>query len=279
MSSAVKTKRGGLWLVLAFGLVEILLRIAGWGPPDKAHVPVYMNDPIDAQPFTPDSLFGYLPVPGQYNFIDSDRNTFVATHDELGRRITQPLDEFLEKEPEDEVWLFGGAVGYGWGLNNGETAAWLVQSWLPAYNVVNYSVPGCTIECISERLEREEAFGSVPTFVVLVISSDVWSAAPGREYFQTDEKRKRPLRSAIVYQVMAPARWIKNSRRRNNINDEIDRIVRVAGQEAVRTLVLSAREMEFRTDTGGSTAGRSRDNSDRQNWIAEQILEALGVVQ
>ncbi len=93
--------------------------------------------------FQQDSLLGYKNLPGEFEITIRQKLVFKATHSEkTTNRITHPIDSEEIKNNKDEIWIFGGSSSYGWGINDNETFAWLLQESFSEYEIVNFCVNG-----------------------------------------------------------------------------------------------------------------------------------------
>lgn len=182
-SRPVLAKVAGLLIAVSV-FAEIVARLTGLQP--------YSEPPASTLStlFQPDSLLGYVTVPGIEavtghfsNVADENTTTsnaasdntisreeLIFTHNESGTRVTEPLDNYIEDSPKDEVWFVGGGYTYGTTLPDEQTLPWITQSRLPFHRVVNLAAPGydgCSIFLqIREQLEA----GNIPVAVVVPTS-------------------------------------------------------------------------------------------------------------
>jgi hypothetical protein len=122
-------------------LSEVILRLFGREP--------YNLEVIDtvAKPggklFQPDSLLGYKHLPGKFEITIRNKLVFEATHSTMTtNRITKRVSDTSFGKSKNEIWIFGGSSSYGWGINDDQTYAWLLQSYFKELEIVNFSVNG-----------------------------------------------------------------------------------------------------------------------------------------
>ena len=149
---------------------EAILRFAGYQP----YIPPTYN--IRVEPggkfYQPHPTLGYTHIPGQFRVTTPpDDAVFTVTHLPNTLRITHPLQTYPSEPPKDEVWIFGCSFTHGWGLNDNQTFAWLLQEQLPQYEFVNFGADGygtlhALIQC-REALQRSKP----PKIVLLMYAS------------------------------------------------------------------------------------------------------------
>lgn len=145
---AVKKKLlfGVMTLVIALVVVaicgEVLARFRGIEPWDPHPIGIVVEP--GGRYFQKHPTLGYSQLPG--SFIVSMPQTGLVnrvTHLDDTLRITRPLESYADDlRGREGIWLFGGSFTYGWGLNDEETFAWLLQEAFPDREVVNFGVPG-----------------------------------------------------------------------------------------------------------------------------------------
>lgn len=130
-------------VTVLFGLIgisEVVLRVVGIGPfrkPDAA---------IRIEPggtfFTKNDALGYTHIPGSFDITIEDSLSFHATNLPNTLRVTHPLESYPSPPDKEEIWIFGCSFTYGWGIDDQDTYAWLLQEAMPEYEVVNFGVNG-----------------------------------------------------------------------------------------------------------------------------------------
>ena len=91
--------------------------------------------------FRANDVLGFLMNPGSYEItedFDSQRHRFQLTVDGMGRRITS----YMPVDATRRIYVTGDSAMFGWGLDDEQTAPWLLQTRLPHYQVVNLSLTG-----------------------------------------------------------------------------------------------------------------------------------------
>ena len=93
------------------------------------HAPLYRTD----------AKLGYALLSGTYRVTEQRgglSHEFTITIDDAEHRITSPRSNDTARR----LFIAGDSTMFGWGLNDEQTAPWLLQSRFPAWNVVNLSV-------------------------------------------------------------------------------------------------------------------------------------------
>ena len=127
-------------IVIFTFVAEKTLRVLGYRPwkPWTRNVRVEPGGKY----FTKDPLLGYTQLPGKFKVTVDDKYIFNATHLASTLRITHPLPSYDNISLKPEIWIFGCSFTYGWRLNDKETYPWILQEYLPNYEVVNFGVVG-----------------------------------------------------------------------------------------------------------------------------------------
>jgi hypothetical protein len=94
-----------------------------------------------------------------------------VTRIEDGHRITRPLPEDAIAPPRPQIWVFGCSFTFGTLLSDEETFPWIAQTHLPAYDVVNFGVPGYSTLQMLIRLEEALKGPVRPAIVVLTYAT------------------------------------------------------------------------------------------------------------
>jgi hypothetical protein len=123
---------------------------------------------IDHGPlFRANTILGYSMYPGTYRITERryhQSHVFDLTVDEHGRRITSAT----AKTGTRRIYLAGDSAMFGWGLNDDETMAWLLQSRFPNYDVENLSLT--SYSTVQTLLELEHADPKVAPEDTVVIA-------------------------------------------------------------------------------------------------------------
>ncbi len=128
-------------ILLSVTTAEVALRVAGYKPWQIENVDVAVEPKGNF--FTKDSELGYKHLPGKFKVTLNGNYSFNATHLNNSLRITHPLNTYNQSSTnKPEIWILGCSFTYGWSLNDHETYAWLLQSKLPQYEIVNFGVNG-----------------------------------------------------------------------------------------------------------------------------------------
>ena len=127
-------------ILLSVTTAEVALRIVGYKPWQIENVDVTVEPKGNF--FTKDSELGYKHLPGKFKVTLNGNYSFNTTHLNNSLRITHPLNTYNQSSTKPEMWILGCSFTYGWSLNDRETYAWLLQSKLPQYEIVNFGVNG-----------------------------------------------------------------------------------------------------------------------------------------
>ncbi len=111
---------------------------------------------VDHRPlFDTDPKLGFRVVPGSYRVdekFDNVRHQFHVNINARGERITS----YFDNDAERRVFITGDSAIFGWGLDDEQTIAWLLQSRLPKYQVVNLSLTSYSTLQTAMRLQQVE---------------------------------------------------------------------------------------------------------------------------
>ena len=127
-------------ILLSVTTAEVALRVVGYKPWQIENVDVAVEPKGNF--FTKDSELGYKHLPGKFKVTLNGNYSFNTTHLNNSLRITHPLNTYNQSSTKPEMWILGCSFTYGWSLNDRETYAWLLQSKLPQYEIVNFGVNG-----------------------------------------------------------------------------------------------------------------------------------------
>ncbi|MGA2189770.1 MAG: hypothetical protein ABSH33_14650 [Steroidobacteraceae bacterium] len=123
---------------------------------------------IDHGPlFRADGTLGYSMYPGKYRITErrfGHSHAFDLTVDEFGRRVTA---ERANASPR-RLYMAGDSGMFGWGLNDEQTAPWLLQARFPKLNVVNLSLTSYSM--VQALLELEHTSPKVTADDIVVLT-------------------------------------------------------------------------------------------------------------
>lgn len=159
---------GGLVGLTAVG-GEVIVRLNHgwpWSNPDP-HVTVAPGQRL----FERDEHLGYRHLPGRFDVTLADGYHFRMTHLPSSLRATHPIAADEASPARPEVWIFGCSFTHGWALDDEDTYPWVLQTKLPAYEVVNYGVSGYGTVHSLVQLEDALARGPRPRAAVLAYAS------------------------------------------------------------------------------------------------------------
>jgi hypothetical protein len=95
---------------------------------------------IDHGPlFHADPKLGYTLYPGRYRIVEARggrKHQFTLTVDENRHRVTSASPNVAARR----IFVAGDSAMFGWGLNDEQTAPWLLQARFPAWQVSNLSL-------------------------------------------------------------------------------------------------------------------------------------------
>lgn len=159
----------GLKWVLLYPFVllfcfEIALRILGYGTFHYSHYSIKSNP---ESPFIGDSTLGIALNPGEYSITLNDVVNFTATHNSNGtRKVPSKIkDNLLNK-----TVLLGCSFTYGYGVNDDQTFAALLQEYYKDIKVENLGVVGYgTVQSFMQL--QKLLLESPPNRVILNFSS------------------------------------------------------------------------------------------------------------
>jgi len=155
--------------MLALLLAEGGARLLGYRPWQVKQADVVVEP--GGKFFRAHPSLGYTHLPGQFKVAINGSFVFRATNLENTLRVTHSLESYSSQSPGKEIWVFGDSVTYGWSVSDEESYAWLLQSALKDYEVVNFGVSG--YGNIHSLIQLREALGSrrPPELVVLAYAS------------------------------------------------------------------------------------------------------------
>ncbi|MCE7993713.1 MAG: SGNH/GDSL hydrolase family protein [Roseivirga sp.] len=137
-------------LLIALVVLELTLRLMGYGPPPER--------PQAISFYEPNAHLGWTQTPGTYRFpVNIWGDTMNLTIDRYGERLTKP-----EPIPGnlDQVLFIGGSFTMGAGLDDEQTLPWKLQQEFPSVNIRNLGVGGYgtyqSLLVLRKRLEHSK---------------------------------------------------------------------------------------------------------------------------
>ena len=127
--------------------------------------------------FYADPILGYAMHVGHFmisEHIDNLDHRFQVTIDTDGNRATA----YQLRRGSRRIFITGDSAFFGWGLNDEDTVPWLLQSRLPDYGVVNWSLTG--VGQVTALLQLQQPRAVAPDDVVVVTYHPMmlqWNAA------------------------------------------------------------------------------------------------------
>lgn len=125
------------YLIITFVCLELAFWVLGYRPYINQTYKIVSN-PSGA--FEGDSILGIKLNPGVFQITLNDSLTFKASHNESGNRITSTNRIISDTVPK--IHLFGCSFTYGYGVNDEQTFASLLQKANPGFQIVNHAVMG-----------------------------------------------------------------------------------------------------------------------------------------
>src|SRR2546425_8573259 len=195
-----------LVLLMAALLDEASLRLVGQRPWD----PLRGRLPEIVEPggtlYQADPQLGFVLLPGRYT-VKQRLVTWTATHVDKWHRAARP--NHVQAPPpgsRDAVWIFGDSNSYGWGNNDDQVYAWLLQQRHPELEIVNFAMGGYSNVQSMIQLEQALAAGTpAPRLAILAYAS----YHDGRNAFlRANRKNWYPYISRYPY---FPAAWFERS--------------------------------------------------------------------
>jgi len=115
--------------------------------------------------FATDDVLGYRVLPGDYRITERFDNLIHAFHikiNDQGRRVTSyaPDHAYAPEQASTRILFTGDSLIFGLGLDDEETVAWLLQTRLPNYDVLNLSISSySTIQTLLQLQQLEPQVG------------------------------------------------------------------------------------------------------------------------
>ncbi len=154
----------GYLVLVSLLLTEAALWLLGYRP--------YRHEPfsIRSEPqfcLLPDSMLGFRLNPGAYRITLNDHQSFTATHDSQGRRISG----FEEQTRPIPIHLHGCSYTYGWGIDDSLSLGFQLQRGLPRATVTDFAVPGYGTVQAYLLLKASVQAGNTPQLAIISYSS------------------------------------------------------------------------------------------------------------
>jgi hypothetical protein len=123
---------------------------------------------IDHGPlFRADNTLGYSMYPGKFRITErryAQSHAFDLTVDDFGRRVTAETANTSSKH----LYISGDSGMFGWGLDDEQTAPWLLQTRFPKFNVVNMSLT--SYSTVQALIELQHAYPKVTADDIVVLT-------------------------------------------------------------------------------------------------------------
>ncbi|UKN01776.1 hypothetical protein K6119_18800 [Paracrocinitomix mangrovi] len=124
-----------IYLIVVAACLEIALLILGY----RAYTNVdYKITSVPEDPFIGDEKKGFQLNPGVYEMTLNEGHHFKATHLNDGTRLTVGKSDSAKAN----IHLLGCSITYGYGVNDEQTFASVLQKKFPDYNIINHGVMG-----------------------------------------------------------------------------------------------------------------------------------------
>jgi hypothetical protein len=82
--------------------------------------------------------------------------------------VTRPAISYGQDDAGERIWLFGDSYVHGWGLDDEETLAWILQERMPEFDVVNFGVGG--YGTMQSLIQYQQALEERPPPKVVVLA-------------------------------------------------------------------------------------------------------------
>lgn len=148
-------------LVLFFPLLELAFRIVGYRPYEQLPFSI---ESIPEFCIVPDDRLGFALQPGTFEVNINEGLNFSVTH--TADSVRSSSNERTNPDLP-QIFLMGCSYTYGWGINDAETFAHLLQNQFPQYQLHNFAVPGFGTVQSYLQLLREVERGHVPALVII----------------------------------------------------------------------------------------------------------------
>lgn len=140
LSRAKRATFSAVTLVFLLLAAEASVRLTGgkpWNPK-----PVRVQVEPGGRFYARHPTLGYSHIPGRFHVVLKEEIVFDVTHLDDTLRVTGRPDSLGEADQRPELWIFGGSITHGWGVDDEQTYPWLLQERFPHLRVVNFGVGG-----------------------------------------------------------------------------------------------------------------------------------------
>lgn len=158
----VIVKRGIIFMVITIVLLEIGLRLFGFG---TFQLPDFSMNSTPNRHIQPDDELGVRLNPGTFEVTLNKKLKYTATHLKNGQRTcgTNTIDSTKQLT----VAFYGCSFTYGTGVNDWEVYPYLLQKKHPNLKIENRAVPGYGQAQILVNLEKELSSAEKPDVLVI----------------------------------------------------------------------------------------------------------------
>jgi hypothetical protein len=168
--SFIIEKKTVLWVLYIIVLIPICLELALRVISAKPYIQTdYHIEVSPPNAFTGHDSMGIALNPGTYDIVLNRKVEFQTTHTFGGQRLTTGSDS-IEGRPE--IALLGCSFTYGYGVNDPETFASILQKKYPNLHFNNHGVIGYGSLQSYFQLESMLRQGTAPEVVILNFASD-----------------------------------------------------------------------------------------------------------
>ena len=166
-SALIKTALILFILFVCFVSLELIARFRGHSPYREYFFTTKTESGQNF--FEEDPVLGFVPAAGKQQ-VHFGRLTFQMTHDASHHRITGSSEP--GQTPKKTVWILGDSVTEGWGVNDNETYAWLLQRDLGEdYAVTNFAAAAYGTAHSYLQLEEALSKQKAPDVIILAYGS------------------------------------------------------------------------------------------------------------
>jgi hypothetical protein len=282
----------GFFAVMFFVVAEVFVRVKGFKPfkVEKFEVKVEPGGRF----FTNHPTIGYQQLPGEFKVTLVSNYTFKVTHGADSLRLTHPpLPAGSPKRPE--IWVMGCSYTHGWSLNDEETYPWLLQTKLPAYEVLNFGVNGYgTLHSMIQFKEFLKTRGKPAVLVAAYaafhderntfIRSRRKAVVPYNQLGLLQIPYARLGADGQLQQFLAPAEYVEFPFMRHSafmhfIEEKYDRLEerRVRSQHVTRAIVKEFAELCRTNGVQFVVAGITRDATPLLDFCREQKIPCVDI--
>lgn len=155
-------KRGFIMAIIAIVLLEVGLRICGFG---VFELPEFSMTSIPNSHLSPDNTLGIRLNSGTYNVTINKKLKYTATHLNNGQRTCGRVEK--SSEEQTKIAFYGCSFTYGTGVNDSEVYPFLLQAEFPNLKIENRAVPGYGQAQILINLEQDLKSTNKPDVIIL----------------------------------------------------------------------------------------------------------------